>query len=38
MKPLKQYLCCAAALAAAAITGCAITGQAGQAAPPDLAP
>lgn len=38
MKPLNKLLCTAAALAAAAITGCAITGQAGQPAPPDLVP
>ena len=38
MKPLNKLLCIAAAVAAAAITGCAITGQAGQPAPPDLAP
>jgi NTE family protein len=38
MNALKKYLCGVAALAAAVITGCAITGQAGQAAPPELAP
>jgi len=35
MKALNKFICCAAALASAVVTGCAVTGQ---AAPPDLMP
>lgn len=38
MNARKKYACCAAALAAAVSTGCALSGPHGQAAPPDLAP
>jgi NTE family protein len=38
MKTLNKYACCTAALVAAMTAGCALTGQTGQAASPDLLP